>query len=99
VIVRLTLLLSAPVVDHTVRGEAISLDNPLDLAYAAHLHGCIALNRLRRHVKGSKLSTRSDTAFHKLMMLFDDMIHRRTLPEQTSLRSYTVKLEGVERVQ
>jgi hypothetical protein len=73
-IVRLTVHLSTPVVDHTVLGEDISLDNSLDLAFAEHMHGFIALNRLLHRLKYSKLQARVDTAFHQPMILFDDIL-------------------------
>jgi hypothetical protein len=58
-------------VDDTVLGEGIPLGESLDLAFAEHIHGFIALDGSLRGVECPKLQPRNDEAFHKPVILFN----------------------------
>jgi hypothetical protein len=58
------------VVDDTVLSEDIPLSDPLDLAFAEHVHRFIALDGPLRRVECPKPQPRIHETFHKLMILF-----------------------------
>jgi hypothetical protein len=68
-------------VDDAVLGEDIPLGEPLDLAFAEHVHGFITLDGPLRRGKCSKPQPRIHAAFHQPMILFDDIIQILAWPE------------------
>jgi hypothetical protein len=62
-------------VDDTVLGEDVPPGDPLELAFAEHKHGFIALDDPLHGVKGAKSSTRIHPMFHKPMILLHHIIY------------------------
>ena len=61
-------------VDDTALGEDVPPGESLDLAFAEHMHGFIALNVPLRGVEGAKSPTRIHPMFHKPMILLHHII-------------------------
>src|SRR6267142_3789591 len=83
-------------VNDTVLCEYIPLGKSLNLAFAEHVHGFITLDGPLRRGKCSKPQPRIHAAFHKPMILFDDIIQIFALPEETGLGEYPLLLKGLK---
>lgn len=84
-------------VDDTVLCEDILLGDPLDLAFAEHVYGFIALDRPLRRGKRSKPQPMVDAAFDKPMILFHDIIQILILSESAGFWDGPLLLKNLER--